>query len=173
MEGVQIVERCYLASKEAHITDKTFKVYIPRLQPDDSRIAEDNNVSVDTSLLINDIKVDKTLSTRNYINAKAMTDYRSYHHGDVFEMVSSVGITQPAKEDPDNAPWNCPVTKSPHVVNHVHEIEKPHEFHEMKYETLNDITIGNGTEMIGIFIGGDLFDFRIIHIPGVIPQRGD
>lgn len=63
-------------------------------------------------------------------------------------------------------------SEQPHLV-HSHPITKPFQFFNVKYEGLNDREIKFGKEMIGCFISGDLNDFRINHIPDLIPMKGD
>lgn len=61
---------------------------------------------------------------------------------------------------------------APHS-KHAHPITKPFQFFNVKYEELNNREIKFGKEMVGCFISGDLNDFRINHIPDVIPMEGD
>ena len=55
--------------------------------------------------------------------------------------------------------------------NHTHPISEPFQFFNVLFEELNDVEVYFGQEMIGCFISGDLNDYRVIHIPGAIPQK--
>lgn len=221
---ISTFEKCKMVDDEKHITAKEFKVYIPRLMPNiEMGEPEEEDIDLDVDLLGNDPGIDDTITTANYIEAKSMTDYRSWLFGQVYEMTHSEGATEieheegddgsdfvesifPTREHPDDDildPFGengvdrpedvsldplipglqhielnvghvggTPHAPEPHD-NHQHPIEKPFQFFNMKFEELNNIQIEYEKEMIGCFISGDLNDFRITHIPDVIPQEGD
>jgi hypothetical protein len=99
----------------------------------------------------------------------------------VFKPFEQNGVSRPI-----NFPFSSMDLKHDHLVDsrgdghppqphrkHVHPIIKPFQFFNVKYEGLNDRVIKYGHEMIGCFVSGDLNDFRIMHIPDIIPMKGD
>jgi len=232
------MEKCLLCDSQKLITSKVFKVYIPRLMP---KISFSTpvvvNKPVSKSLLNNEVSdVKSEIETANHLVCKTMTDYRSWHFGQIYKMTHSDSQTE-TEVVPEGAPGGSPFGpvnhdgehmtgrviveerdnedlvvskgyKDPLAINgvsrplswsnsvkkqkhdhlkdsrgdghppqphkpHVHPIKKPFQFFNVKYEELNNINIKFGKEMVGTFISGDLNDFRILHIPDVIPQEHD
>ncbi|MGL6132384.1 MAG: hypothetical protein ACRCZ9_12300 [Fusobacteriaceae bacterium] len=165
------IERCVLMDETASITAKSFRVHIPRLLPMVKTASPtEEAVQAKSSSLANSYSGTMSLSIGNCVVAKSMTDYRIYHFGQVFETSGTKHTTEmtvveekPAGPGPHDHPH----------IEHNHEMAKPIEIYDMKYEQLNKITINKGHKMIGVFVSGDINDFRIIHIEDVIPQDGD
>ena len=232
------MEKCLLCDNNKLITSKVFKVYIPRLMPKITfSVANESKDDVPKKLLQNDVSdVKAKINTANHLTCKTMTDYRSWHFGQIYKMTKSDSQTETEvveegapggdafgtvnhnndhitgevvveKRDNDDLvvtkgykdpfeingqsrplSWSNSAKKQKHDhlkdsrgdghppqphVPHVHPIKKPFQFINVKYEELNNINIQFGKEMVGTFISGDLNDFRILHIPDVIPQEHD
>lgn len=161
------IERCVLVGESARITAKSFKVHIPRLMPlQSSSGAVTENVNPNKALFASPYKGDLTFSVSNHIVAKSMTDYRIHHWGQILETSGVEHTTDDAIVPPHPVPH-------PGHEPHNHTCSKPIKIFDVKYEELNNKTISAGHEMVGVFVSGDIRDFRIIHIEGVIPQDGD
>lgn len=173
MEGLSLkgYYKCYLVDDTADITSKSFKVYIPTLMGQSQNkfgTGSEKPLSINKQLMRNDAPVNSTIQSQNFIVAKAMTDYRSEHFGQVFE---TSGVEHTSEETVvEEQPAGPGPHKHPHIP-HVHKLKKPIEIYDMKYEELNNVIINKGHEMIGAFIDGNMNDFRIVHIVGVIPQN--
>lgn len=219
--NVTNIEKCNLVSPQSHITEKNFKVRIPRLMPKiEMAPPVEKEISTGKNLIKNKVNVKEKIESTNYIEAKSMTDYRSWMFGQIYKMSHSLGVTETEitpisgnhqtnifeervdkNDEPDFIfkPYEKYKIKRPisfnaastflkhnHLIHstegphgelphesHAHDINKPFQFFNVKFEELNNRVIKFGKELIGVFISGDLNDFRIIHIPEMIPQKGD
>ena len=159
-----------LVDAEKNMTAKSFKVYIPKYMPlipfGDTKITQ---VNINSRVLNKKKITAKTIATKNYLDARSMTDYRiRYDKANVWEMDSSLTTTEIAQAKGE---WKCPKTDAPHTPNHVHQIIQPIELYDFKIETLNIHKISRGeTLTLKIFEMGDI---RVDHLDNKVPQDGD
>lgn len=159
-----------LDNKKA-VTSKSFRVIIPRLCP---RLSQDKvniqSVSPNKSRILNkDFKV-SGYKTQNFLEAENITSLRTKHKGNVYDMSKSQGITE--KETMNKMPVKLihkPKGGPPHPP-HEHMIKKPFKFYDMVYETLNDESISKGAKLICGFMGGNIYDVKVVYIPDIIPR---
>lgn len=165
------IEKCFLVGGTSTITAKTFKVHIPRLMSLQSAKGEvTEKVNANSGIMASPYKGDLSFSVSNYIVAKSMTDYRIHHWGQILETSGTEHTTETTIVEEQMA--GPGPHKHPHDP-HDHEMKKPIKIFDVKYEQLNKKTIDEGHAMVGVFVSGDIRDFRIIWIDGVIPQDGD
>lgn len=190
--------RCFLAEESKRITASTFKVFIPSLMSSIENKEEDFNENMDIGRILNEDdsypKVEITIgsfleakSSHNYMHrldgwipeyktAKSTYETFKSNNGSISQISASS-----TKGETDDIPQHpvMPISK-PLKLNdnsleditfntNVSEIMVHTNSTEVDFQELNRYFIRRGHPMIGVFLEGEEFEFRILSIDGATP----
>ena len=154
-------------------TANEFKIYIGRLTPKlDSGKISIKSVNPDKAKIVNKAFKVSGYKTQNFLLLENATSLNIKDKGNVTSMSKSDGISE--KETANRMPvklMHNPKGGPPHPP-HEHIIKKPFKFYDMVYEDLNNKKVSKGTKVIVGFIGGNIYDGRVMYIPNII-ERGE
>ena len=167
--NISAIEECILIDSSKKIYDKEFSVFIPRLFPKLSAESspKEKSTTIPADMCVNPkFKFNSSIKEANHIKAKSATYFRTQYKGDVKEMQMSDGATELST----TLLTHNDGVDAPHPP-HDHKIIKPIKFTEMIYSKLDEKEIKNGAKMFGVFVGGDLNNFRITYIEDQVPRE--
>lgn len=190
--------RCFLAEDSKRITASSFKVYIPTLMSSVENTGETKNEEISVDRLLNEEGEFSNINVNlpSFIEAKSNHVY--FHRLDgwipeyktqtsTYELIKSVSGTiskveaSSTKGSTDGVPQHPshPITKKLELKgNRIKEIEwKDNTSYnmvhtnstEVDFQELNRYYIKRGHPMIGVFLEGEEFEFRILFIDGATP----
>lgn len=190
--------RCYLAEDSKRVTSSKFKVYIPTLMSSIENTGDVKQEEITTERILNEEGEynDINISLPSYIEAKSNHGYMHRLDGwipefktqkSTYEVINSQEGTiekieaSSTKGSTDSIPQHpsMPITKKLELkVNKINNIEWRNNSSdimvhtnstEVDFQELNRYFIKRGHPMIGVFLEGEEFEFRILFIDGVTP----
>lgn len=170
--------RCYLAEDSKRITSSTFKVYIPSLMPSIENTGNDSesDVNVDRCLNQGNSFHNTKVNLPSYIVAKSSHNYMHRLDGWIPEFKTETETNESIKSSSTDGtsdtvgahpgkPITQPMTLFKNTIkNTVHTNNT-----EVDFQELNRYFIKRGHPMIGTFLEGEEFEFRILFIDGATP----
>lgn len=190
--------RCYLAEDSKRITASSFKVYIPSLMPSIENNGKEKveNITVDRCLNQEGSLKDCNVSLPSYIEAKSSHNYFHRLDGWIPEYKTETSSYQKitsengefdkisasaTKGSTDGIPKHPPMKITQKLdlnnnsfkgatMNNNKSYTMVHtNSTEVDYQELNRYFIKRGHPMIGTFLEGEEFEFRILFIDGATP----
>ena len=190
--------RCYLAEDSKRVTSSTFKVYIPTLMSSIENTGEVKQEEITVDRILNEEGEynNINISLPSYIEAKSNHGYMHRLDGwipefktqkSTYEVINSETGTiskieaASTKGSTDSIPQHpaMPITKKLELKeNKINTIEWRNNTSdtmvhtnstEVDFQELNRYFIKRGHPMIGVFLEGEEFEFRILFIDGVTP----
>lgn len=190
--------RCYLAEDSKRVTSSTFKVYIPTLMSSIENTGDSKEETINVNRILNEEGTFKesNIVLPGYIEAKSNHGYMHRLDGwipefktetstykiiksetgsiDKIEASSTKGITEDVPNEPAHPikqalDLNSNNLTSVILNNNTSNTMVHTNSIEVDYQELNRYFIKRGHPMIGVFLEGEEFEFRILFIDGVTP----